>query len=95
MVGVSRFEFREPGRQSPNNWPSVIGLKIFGIEIEWNIGWPELIKGFHHAAAILLPPRQIASGMNNETHRSTKVRDPPRKCSLVIIASLFNLNLAH
>jgi hypothetical protein len=72
MVGVPRFEVGEPCRQSPHDWPTVIGLKIFGIKIKGNIGRPKLIEGFRHPAAILLPSRQMASRKNSESHQSTK-----------------------
>ena len=66
IVGVARFEFSEPCRQTPHNRARMIGLEILRIKIERNVGRPELIEGLDHAAAVLLPPRSMARGEDNE-----------------------------
>jgi hypothetical protein len=70
MFGVPSLELSEPCRQGSYDRSGMIRLKIFGIKTKGNIGRPELIEGFHHAAAILLPSWQMAGRNNSESHQS-------------------------
>src|SRR6195952_230444 len=66
VVGMARLEFREPGRQGPQERTKMIRLEILPIKIKGNFSRPELIECIDHAATVLLPADSMARGEKSE-----------------------------